>query len=85
MTSAQREKAIADLIRDVALLPGWYHHPQQGWFCPFGCHFRIAAHDPHAIKYGLTAPDHLPTCAIMAARELKQELRHEAADKDGAS
>jgi hypothetical protein len=34
------------------MMHGWYHHPERGWFCPLGCHMRITAYNPQAIKYG---------------------------------
>jgi hypothetical protein len=49
---------------------GWYHHPEQGSFCPLGCHMRITACHPEAIKYGREPTELLPTCGIVIAREL---------------
>ena len=74
MTPTQREKKIAALISDVAVLD-WMLHPQQGWFCVFGCH--IYEHDKHALLYD-RPPEHRPECAIVVAQGLREELRREA-------
>lgn len=58
-------------MRDVSYTQ-WARHPEHGWFCPFGCHIRINMTRPHDIKYGLDAPEHLPTCAITIATKLRE-------------
>lgn len=71
MTPAEREKKIADLIADVALMP-WYRHPEQGWFCPFGCH--IYERDKRLLLYD-QPPAHRPQCGIVLAQELHAERK----------
>jgi len=68
---------VRTLVSSTAVMQGWYLHPTEGWFCPYGCHITIAARDMQAIKYGQRPPEHLPTCGIMIARELREEMKRE--------